>query len=137
MERRDYAQYVVHEGRSGVSAVYYCNRSGIYTSVGKGIKREKSQGSRKCGNVCTSVICVQALESGFDGTYYPEHFGHAKELGHLSLFASDRKQIAGINFNVTYVYLILQHGVVAIVPSVVFNEGNYYKMVGFEGGEGA
>ena len=75
---------------------FYCNRSGIFAPRGRGKRVMKSQGSSKCGKVCSSYI------KGCQGTttlhvlveYCSSHCNHKQEIAHLPIPDNIKDMIA-------------------------------------------
>ena len=97
IETRDQAQYFAKRGASFKSGrvIYGCTRSGKFVSKGCGRRSLKSQGSKKSGKLCTSVIVVSLVDGQYFVEYYPTHYGHKKSPEHLRLASADRQEIIG------------------------------------------
>jgi len=98
VERTSESKFVVRHGakrtKDSTKSVYYCHRSGQFTTDSTGKRQMKTQGSCKSGNRCTAAIVVER-ERSFQVSYFPQHYGHEKTLGHRTLSLSDRQQSAG------------------------------------------
>ena len=79
---------------------YYCNRSGVYTTKGKGLKRLKSQGSSKIGCICPAKMWVKVTNEKVNVHFFKKHEKHEMDVEHLRLLESERSAIAGIVFNI-------------------------------------
>jgi len=73
------SKYVKNCGAKGKSdnqttEYYYCNRTGPF---GQGLRRNKAQGSLRCGIHCTSSMKVEIQnDEQITVQYYPAHYGH-------------------------------------------------------------
>ena len=82
--------------KKGSARTYYkCNRSGFYSSVSKGLRHLKVQGTRKINSWCPASILVTSTDGKVYVKFYKNHVGHETELKHISLPRSDRETIAG------------------------------------------
>ena len=96
MQNCTYSKSTGTKDRSGTNTTYfYCNRTGNYSSKGKGTRRLKSQGSSKIGGYCTSTLKlterVDCSELELD--VIKTHYGHQMELGHLRISKTDKMLI--------------------------------------------
>jgi len=99
-ERKSTACFVARRGGQatlgGMTASYYCHRSGTFTGTqGTGKRQLKSQGSCRSGKHCTACMAVIEHKGTYTVTYFPTHYGHEKLLGHLHVQSPERLQIAG------------------------------------------
>jgi len=88
-----YSKSTGKKERNGTNTTYYyCNRTGSYSSKGKGTRTLKSQGSCKIGGHCTSTIKLiekvgcNEVEMNICKT----HYGHKVELGHIPIPKADK-----------------------------------------------
>ena len=83
-------------GTKGSTQYFYCNRSGYFSSKGKGKRNIKSQGSNKLNTYCTASITVTTDNNTGQilVTTCHTHYGHDKQLGHLTLNEQTRLDIA-------------------------------------------
>lgn len=97
-EKQDKAQFIALSGSrlpsGGGTVIYTCSRSGIYKSKSTNKRLPKSQGSKKCGQVCPASMVLRGSEDDFTVHYYSNHFGHEIELCHLALAKDEKQHIA-------------------------------------------
>ncbi|XP_074596218.1 uncharacterized protein LOC141851373 [Brevipalpus obovatus] len=79
---------------NGYTQIFVCNRSGPFRSKSKGLRKMRSQGSRKSGEYCPARIKV-SVQSGDHHSidFCSSHIGHGKEPQHLDLPKEERKQL--------------------------------------------
>lgn len=74
--------------------MFICNRSGEFKSRGKGERKLRSQGSRKCGQFCPARIRLSVDEKSFHQIdFCSSHIGHENAPEHLNLPQADREKL--------------------------------------------
>lgn len=74
---------------------FFCHRSGIYRSRGKGLRHLKTQGTSKINGFCPAEIKATVLKNGeCKVVWNTTHVGHDQDLGHITLTFDERLQIA-------------------------------------------
>lgn len=99
MESTSSSLYVLHSApqkRADHSCYYYyCNRSGVYNSKGKGKRALKLQGSSKIGGHCVAYIRARKYtSSGHVEAEICDHHLHEPQLAHIPLPETTRQMIA-------------------------------------------
>ncbi|CAI6361549.1 unnamed protein product [Macrosiphum euphorbiae] len=79
-----------------ITTKYYCHRSGVFKSKGKGECALKITGSCKIDQCCPFFIRTVAGLINIDGTYCKTHFGHQNEIRYLPIPTIVQETIAGI-----------------------------------------
>lgn len=74
---------------------YGCHRSGIYVSKAKGLRRLKTQGSKKIDGLCPAAMTALRSAEGIRVKYVHTHVGHDSEsdFRYLSLSQSVREEV--------------------------------------------
>ena len=83
-----------HSDSNYVSYYYYCNRSGKYSSRGKGVRELKIQGSSKIGTHCPAYIRAKKDQDGQIEVELCNYHTHEQQLAHLPLPLSTRETVA-------------------------------------------
>ena len=83
-----------HSDSNYVSYYYYCNRSGKYSSRGKGVRELKIQGSSKMGTHCPAYIRAKKDQDGQIEVELCNYHTHEQQLAHLPLPLSTRETVA-------------------------------------------
>jgi hypothetical protein len=100
LEEESSVNFVKTTGKKKVSGglvqYLYCNRSGFFRSVSKGLRASKANGSCKIDGHCTAYIavkeCKDSSEINIEGCL--THYTHDISLGKLRLSKSKRIEIA-------------------------------------------
>eukprot|EP00102_Acyrthosiphon_pisum_P025247 XP_016662457.1 PREDICTED: uncharacterized protein LOC107884565 [Acyrthosiphon pisum] len=100
-------RYVQHRGPKTnmdktVTTKYYCHRSGVFKSKGKGERALKITGSCKIDQCCPSFIRTAAGLINIEATYCRTHLGHQNEIRFLPIPTIVQETIADIP---TYIYI--------------------------------
>lgn len=92
----DTAQKVIE---NKITKQYFnCHRSHNYTSKGKNKRQIKSLGTNKMNKVCPSRLEVTMNNhNAVIVKFWKTHYGHAVEIGRLTLDKNIRSEIAGMN----------------------------------------
>lgn len=97
-EKSSSSSYVLHSApqkREDHSCYYYyCNRSGVYRSRGKGKRALKLQGSNKVDGYCVAYIRARRYISGGVVAEVCDYHLHESQLAHIPLPESTRHMIA-------------------------------------------
>ena len=97
-EKSSSSSYVLHSApqkREDHSCYYYyCNRSGVYHSRGKGKRALKLQGSNKVDGCCVAYIRARSYISGVVTVEICDYHLHDSQLAHIPLPESTRHVIA-------------------------------------------
>jgi hypothetical protein len=97
-EKSSSSSYVLHSApqkREDHSCYYYyCNRSGVYHSKGKGKRALKLQGSNKVDGCCVAYMRARKYISGVVIVEVCDYHLHESQLAHIPLPESTRHTIA-------------------------------------------
>jgi hypothetical protein len=95
-EEENNVYYTKATGAKGLKTYYYCNRSGYFSTKGKGVRTIKSQGTNKLDTYCTaSIITNKCKTTGILAVYICHtHYGHPLSIGHIPIQKDTRLAIA-------------------------------------------